>query len=275
MTTMRRLGALAVLVLASGPLTAQADPVYETSFESPTFTAGNALNGQDGWTAEFSPSAALISTQNPASGLQDVRVAYSALEDNRDFGVFIGTYRRDLPIDAIASGRPIVTVQAAVRLDGPSTNSGGGTADDRVSANLIVYSETEELLGLMLLSSNNNVYVFATGLPDYSFATPVTLGAYHTLAQRFDFQAGTISYLVDGVVIGTNVIPTAAGRGLGFALLDTEALDDGSVNPANYTAYFDDFQATAVPEPASLVVTAMGMFGLSVVFRKRFGRRSS
>lgn len=272
MLTNRCLAALAIIGLAGALTPAKAGIVYATGFEAPTFAAGSPLDGQGGWVADSSPSAAVITTNQPASGLQALRVDGADLVDVPDFGLFLGGYHHDLPYDAITQGTPIVTVEAAVRLDGPSTDLGGGPNDDLLSANFAV--GTNDGAGhTLVLSSNGHVYAFGKGVTPYSFETEVTLGAYHILGIRYDFLGGSVGFFVDGKLIGQNSIQPTVATGIQGVFLELLALDDGSVDVPRYTGYFDDIQVSAVPEPSTLALSGIGAIILAAVYRRRFGYR--
>ena len=225
----------------------RADIVSTSGFEPPTYAAGTSLAGQDGWVDETSASAILVTTTDPRSGPQAVQVNYGGLVDVPADGLFEGDTRHDFSYNAIASGNPIETVTMSVRLDGPGTNTGHGTHDDLLSANLVVVTDTGRGVGSMVVSSNGNTYVFAHGLPAYSFGTATTLGVYHELSVQINFATGAINYDVDGGQIGTNLLGPTIGSGVGYVRLDQEALDDGSVNASLYTAHYDDLGIRAVP----------------------------
>lgn len=267
---------------------ARADVLYATGFERPTFAAGDGLVGTDGWSAPgfLSPGAATISTDTPASGLQAVRVNGADLVPDELLEgsgyEAIGSYRRAVGFDALASGMPVVQVQADVRLDGPQTaQTDDRVTGDFVSANVALVTEDGELATLFL-SADGHVYAYGPD-PDvdyYRFGVPASLGAYHTLALRANFLDRTVAYLLDGAVLGTSSFADAA---LGYT---SSVVTRGSIvvyanepNPAvpqtrdQYTAHFDNFAitASAVPEPSSLALMGIGI-GLAAAACRR-GRR--
>lgn len=257
----------ATLWLSAGPM-ARGEVVSQTGFESPAFTAG-PLAGQDGWTT-VGGNAVSVSTLRPQTGSQAVLIDGAGLVHSADYpAVLIGAdARRVFDITPIASGTPIVSLQASVRLDGPNTNTGGGINDDLISANLDVYDENGAPVTEMLLSSNGNVYASAWGNP-YSFATPVTLGEYHTMGIRLNYLTRTSDYFLDGQLLGT--LPFGAEvqshgvRGPGLMVF---AFDDPIINPALYTASFDNFSIGAeVPEPAGLAL--FGLLATGCLFARR------
>ena len=149
-----------------------------------------------------SGNAAAITVSNvlPNSGSQDLLFTGTALTDiSPPSGFFAATAGVATNYDAVASGNSVVTLEAFVRLDGPSTATGIGHTGDLVSLNL------EAILGdgsyfSTYLSSDGNAYGFST---NYDAMTPVTLGVYHDLKLILDFANRTSTYVVDGLTFGT------------------------------------------------------------------------
>lgn len=59
---------VAAMCVASAGGAFAALPIYETSFESPTYTAGNSVNNVDGWTVSTAPSNDVTVTSGGAPG---------------------------------------------------------------------------------------------------------------------------------------------------------------------------------------------------------------
>jgi hypothetical protein len=177
-----------------------------------------------------------------------------------------------LNYNPLGNNTPVVTVQASVRLDGPSTNTGGGINDDLISANLSVYDETGFFIAELILSSNGTAYAFA-GTNVYNFGTPAALGQYHTLGLELDFANRRTTFFLDGLRLGSLGFGGVSGLRFGGTSLTLLAFDDPILNPALYTASYDNLSisAAAVPEPAS--VATFGLLSAGLAVARRLKRR--
>src|SRR5688572_23174140 len=96
MTTMTRHWAGTLMALTLATSAARGDLIlYETGFEaSEGFVAGQALVGQGGFVARLglNPDAATVTTENPATGSQAVRIDGALLTDPNPIGNFAGGY---------------------------------------------------------------------------------------------------------------------------------------------------------------------------------------
>ena len=253
--------------------------IYATGFENPPYQSGQALVGQDGWVNlvyngdPLGPTAAVITTAQPSGGTQSVEVHVGDLTPI-DAGLAIGSYRQFVNYDVAAAGFPIIHIQADVRLDGPGTTQ---TADrvtgDFVSANLGP-SATDGYLGEVSISSDGHMYGFSAA-DSYLFAVPVNLGQYYTLALDVDFGTRTTSYYLDGQLLGSAAFdPSGTSNILNRGSIVAYALSPDSLNrdASAYTAYFDNFSITAVPEPSSLTLSALGLAGALILARRSRSR---
>jgi hypothetical protein len=236
-----------------GNAEARADILYQTGFEPPDFAAGQPVDGQDVWVATLSPAAGNITTNAPGSGLQSLQVDGGSLDFSASDGLYVGVYNPSTLFNAGGSSQ--VWIQADVRLDGPST------ADDLASANLFVANSNDVLAG-SYLSSDGNMYGLTTD--DFQQFAPASLGSYHTLGLLLDLSNLLGSYYLDGQLVGTLAIPTSILTDPDFVvgLQLVAAEDDGTFSRADYTGYFDNFSVqavAAVPEPASIVLLALGI----------------
>jgi hypothetical protein len=262
---LRRLSILALLLLASHAPAVKAASLYQTSFEAPDFVAGQLVDGQGGFTAINSRDAGVVSTENPRTGLQSLQVNGANLELNASGSLYRGTYAPILNYDPLAAGMPIVEVQADVRLNGPSTNTGHGTDDDLISANLSAFAGNGFRIGELILSSNGNIYAFSGMNPGeaYQFGTPFNLGQYYTLGLRLDFALRTTEFLLDGRSLGTlpfsNLVTSDVFM---FATTRVLAVNDPAIDLSRYTANFDNYSVTAVPEPGGLALLGSGCLGV-------------
>lgn len=264
---------MAAAVWASVPSAARGDVLYATGFEPPAFAAG-PLDGQGGFVVAptSNPDPFTVTTTGPYSGAQDVAVSGASLTGAPDF--VQSTAALTLNYDAIAAGRPVVTIEAHVLLNGPSTNTGGGTGDDLASINLEALTgsfnpSTFAGYDSTYLSSDGQAYGFTTGY--FPHSATVTLGQYHDLMLILDFAARTATFAVDGSTLGTAAFDPADTSDVLSAVQFTmySYVIPGTVDPAAYTARIDDLMITAVPEPSSLVLATAGLGLAGLVARKK------
>ena len=246
----------AVIMCASVP--AYSGPIdYKTGFEPPVFQPG-PLNGQDGW--EHPQKTASISVQSPISGQQSIEV------DGADLpplgGGWIGTrFGRFSIYDPISGHTPVIDASVDVQLAGPSSDTGQGPADDLISANLDFFGTDSEsnplLLGSLMLSSSGEVWVFGSRSQDaYAAGVPIKLSAPHRLKVRADFSTRRTQYFVDGkrvefLIKGKRSATLPFGPEMRDAIfaggfLSVFAVDDPQLDPALYTARYDNYSVTAL-----------------------------
>lgn len=278
MARLRLLFAMAFALALTAP-PAVAGPVYATGFEPPGFTPGfltpggaeTGNGGQGGWGSFESPAAFSITTNNPRSGTQALRVNGAGLTDDYLFGgLYYSSARRRLDYDIVANGTPVVDVSVGVRLDGPKTDG------DLLSANLTLRDGNGVIITDFILSSDGNIYTFDP-LNDYAYVTAATaaLGEYFTLGVRLNYLTRQNDFFVNGQLVGRFAFYDGAGDGFRGAWLGILAFDEEnapSLDRSRYTAYFDDLEirASPIPEPASLL--AFGLLsaaGLGWAARRR------
>jgi hypothetical protein len=228
--------------------TAHAQVLLQTGFESAPFTAGLPVDGQAGWLGLWGPEAAKVSATGARTGRQCVSLNGADLVFARP-GVVAGTCGTELFFDPVARARPLVHIQADVRLSGPDT--GEGPEADLLSANLFVASSSNQVFGGYFVSSNGTIYAFGRAGQDYMFPTPYTLGTYARLEMDMDFVAGTIACRVDGDLIGTLVLDplgTLQTTEIWTAALEMASIDDPILPDRSlYDAHFDNVSVLATP----------------------------
>ncbi len=84
-----------------------------------------------------------------------------------------------------------------------------------------------------------------------------------------DFPGDTTTYYVDCELLGVIPAPSASDVLLRGALVVYALPDDGSVR-ADYTARFDNFAITAVPETSALIIwSLLGALGMTFGWWRR------
>jgi uncharacterized delta-60 repeat protein len=243
----------ALTLFAALPWSATAnDIIYQTGFEPPTFTADQPVQYQDGWLSYWFGNAQpiMVSTENPRDGAQCLR-----------FKSVNTTCFRPILVETAANPPLRLEVRADVRLDGPQTGTGGTPAEDILSANLMAVGLLPNgnvlNLGGFFVSSAGRIWAFTPGEfgSVYHYSVPVTFGAYHSLLLRVDFFALTVTYVVDGVELGSTPFHWAAVMSeqiyAGYLQLAGPSnpinTPEITYDPNNYTAYFDNFSVEALP----------------------------
>src|SRR5262245_55266907 len=199
------------LLVVGAPPWARADEthqskVYATGFELPTFEAGSALVGVDGWTTLFfmDPDAAKITDVHKKSGRQSVEVWGGDLESTADFTPpydAVGSYRQPVNFQ-VSQDKPIVVVEADLLLE----TDRAATGDDFFSMTIAARSGDGETLGEAGISSDGSadVYGFDTASGDPPLLrTPTSLNRWHHLSMAMDFsgETTTVSYWLDGELL--------------------------------------------------------------------------
>jgi len=240
--------------------------LYQTNFESPAFTPGLPIRGQDNWEMFHDGEAISVSTNNAHTGTQCLRFEGALLEQ---YGPNAATaYCFSRALEAFSnSPPPIVEITASIRLDGPQTGTNGTPEQDILSANLMAVvlkpDGTGESLGGFFVSSAGKIFTCSSVPEDnYKYSVPYTFGTYRTLTLRVDFIARRLTWSVDGVELGSGPFLstiTAERLASGYLFLN------GPVDPintpeltydmANYTAYFDDYRIESVPlSPVNAII---------------------
>jgi hypothetical protein len=252
-----------LLAVLAWPHQAVGDVLYQTGFEPPEFTAGLPVDGQAGWIARSSVNAGIISTVNPHDGLQDLQVIGGRLEIFPLINRYLGVYRPNITFDS--NGLP-VRIQVDARFDGPRT-----TSADMIALRFNVFTGNDNQAELAI-SPDGHIY---GNMEQGSllFAVPTTPGQYYTLALQLDFASRIAQFFVDGQLLGSQPMPAEPSNRF-VANLVVNGSPEPGYNPGDYTAYFDNFSITTVPEPSTLLLVATGGLGSVLCgWRRCRGRR--
>ncbi len=256
---------LSLILLSLTPVLAQTT-IYSTGFESPSFANGSILAGQDGWVSIgiASPNAASISNTAANSGNQGVRVRGADLVDDPAFAPYFaaGSFRR--PVNYFANGM-ITLVSSDVFVSGPQSAPS-------ITAPFFGATVASRLFGPnggdtyeFQLSSEGVFYGFDDNLSNSPVADPGVLPRIHADVNRWynmgirsDFNAKTVTFLLDGSALGVVPFSDPFDTLLRGALVVYASPSEPGFSRTDYAARFDNFRISAVPEPGA-VAMLLGM----------------
>ena len=232
---------------------AQADTLYKSSFEQPTFNNGELLSGLDGWIAPppLSPNAATITnTVARKSGSQSVVVPGALLDPSAGpFGPYaaIGSYRRPLgELGLISPTKSLARVDADLLLETAQPNTTG----EFFSLTIAARSDNNETLGEVGLSSQGVVEAFAfnaLGGGSPTFTKPIRFNKWYHITMLLDFSNRTTSYFINEHFLGSVPAPSVSNVLLRGAMVvyvrpDGDLLTGSNSVRSDYTARFDKFR---------------------------------
>jgi hypothetical protein len=257
-----RRGILVALVIVAGAASlglakpAQADnlTLYATSFERPTFRAGEQLLGLDGWSTAIppflNPQAATITREAARHSRQSVEVRGGDLIGSEGITApydAVGSYRRPLN-HAISADKPLARVDADLLLDTHQPETRG----EFFSLTIAARSENDETLGEIGLSSDGTVEAFGfnvvSGGPPV-FSKPIRLNKWYHITMLLDFANRTTSYFIDEHFLGAIQAPSASnvltrGAMVVYARPDGDESGGAGSTRSSYTARFDNFRVS-------------------------------
>jgi hypothetical protein len=231
--------------------------LYQTSFEPPAFTPGLPIRGQDGWEMFSDGEAISVSTSNANTGAQSLRMDGALLEPTGPNSARAFCFSRVYLDNPDLPPPPIAELTAFVRLDGPQTGADGAPTNDLMSANFYAVADAGGqgvILGGFGVSSAGRILTVGSRPEDaYKYSAPMAFGAYQKLVLRVDFIARTLRYFANDVELGS--VPfaasiTSARLASGYLMMagPIEPLATPyHYDPADYTAWFDDYSIVAIP----------------------------
>lgn len=240
------------LAAASLGGSASAVTLYDSNgFESPTFTLG-ALPGQNGWTGGSAGGGAVpqvVTAPDPVIGQQAVRLYVG---DKQGDGSSM-----DHAIPAINNVAGwVVTVSYDVYRPAPAT--------DKLAQNLWWWwwDAGEPTYGLQWDQSGG--LTLPNGWNPGAGQAATVFNRYANVKMVWDFTQMKAYSWYDGTIVDNGIPITNITKLTGWTI---SLGHDAGTGTGESLAYIDNFSITAVPEPASLALLALG--GLAVIRRRR------
>lgn len=213
---------------------------YTTSFEAPTFSSGSALNNQDGWAAG---TAWTVVNGIARTGSQSVQWTNSGGASGVDAFVDLGTVNQ---------------VMASVFVQISSNSDAGYYFGLRPFFNNS-FSEFADVV----VNKNGDVRATTGSSSNSGVSTVANVGNIADQWVEVKLTIDLVSNQVMGSVNGTSfALPDVTAAS---SIFDVD-LYSRPISPTSGTfgtAFFDDYAAEAVPEPATLAVLATGALAMA------------
>jgi hypothetical protein len=235
--------------------TANADNLYKTSFEQPTFVANDVLAGLDGWLDPavlppfLNPTIAKVTDTIAKSGKQSVEVSGANLVSAVEVDPYAAVAISRRPLDAngyTLTGRErYARVDADLRIATTKPKTNGEFFSQTISTR----AGDGNTLGEIGLSSAGLVeaWGFGAGPGDApTFTSTIRLNKWYHITILHDFNQDTTTYYIDEHRLGQISTPsdsrTLLRGAIGtFARPDDTSPDVGSFRD-DYKARFDKFR---------------------------------
>lgn len=248
---------LSALLLGANP--AQGAPLLVSNFESPTYTAGAALGGQDGWTggSVVTPDTfgsgytfALAGSQS-AMATTAVRKYFSSVGATASDIYELSWLQATPDAVGLTAYQGIYLINAANQTPtGIVAKNVGGTVNIWLSGNTEVDTGVTYLAGGGGAPTLNNIYKFTM---QFDFGSAQMTGFSQ-------LNGGSITSL-GSVAISNTLTAANVAANYGVFLYNSSGVSG-----------FDNIQLTAVPEPSTV---AMALLGLGILSFARRSRRKS
>ena len=223
---------LAIGLLAAGANTVQASTIYQTGFESPTYSLG-ALNGQDGWSA---PSQATVQNTTVFAGTQAATFNATGVT-GQSFAVHGLTYN--------SAGEQRIDVTGEFFLSSTGTGTNWDVA--------VIFGTTGFIDQLAVVDSSFAIF----GTNKFVGDVPVSKGVWNSFDTVLDYAAGTQSAYVNGTLVGQDTFAPVSINLFAFGVNDAAGTDTLSLDNLDITV--------AAPLPSSSVMGLALLGGLAIV----------
>lgn len=246
---MRRLIPYLALVLGLSLKLSAATVIYSTSFENPPFVPGQAA-GQDGWIDFGNPTHVSIENTFAHTGSQAVQISASGASGQTGIG-------RIDPFDS-SNGDSLILLTVDMYRQSGGTPSG---VED-----LAGFDGSSTDIGVIRWASDNSLMI-VDGNGTITVKNALTLNTWNTFGLAFDFSTRTFNAYLNG---------TLEASGLPFSGGNSPEFLAGSLTiqgPGTDNVFFDNYSASATPEPMYLPVCALGLVALALYRRHRSATR--
>lgn len=247
-----------ILALATLGVVANAQVVFQTGFEAPGFAVGPIINQNGFTTFNADANGPVISTANPKSGNQHLRLPDNPALAN---GTFSGAFS---PVFAGGTGPQIVT-RASYFI--PTNDANGADYDfigQSTTQSQLVFRLKFEFLGTVVVVDDlDGAGPGGATFEDTGFT--FTRGQWNDVEVVTDYTTLTQTYKINGTTIYTGNFVNQTNTGIDQVIMFSDLWQNTGVVGGDV----DDVSVTVVPEPATML--ALG--GAVAAFMRR--RRKS
>jgi len=247
-----------ILAMATLGVVANAQVVFQTGFEAPGFSVGPIINQNGFTTFNADANGPIISTANPKSGNQHLRLPDNALVAN---GTLSGAFS---PVFAGGTGPQIVS-RASFFI--PTNDAGGADYDfigQSVGQGQLVFRLKFEFLGTVVVVDDlDGAGAGGATFEDTGFA--FTRGQWNDVEVVTNYTTLTQTYKINGATIYTGNFLNQTNTSIDQVIMFSDLFHNAGVVGGDV----DDVSVTVVPEPATML--ALG--GAVAAFMRR--RRKS
>ena len=237
---------------------ANAQVLYSTSFEAPTFVSGalyNGVTGQDGWTSTSTVPA--ISTAFARTGTQSLN---HGTRTQTATGAALGRWSwKDITAgwnSAVANGKTILNSSVWVLI--PAT---GAAQNQEVGIQLYANGGADVVGAITYNPFLNRISGQGQTTGGTATLSSSLRGSWFQLGLSADIVSNLVSVQLNGSTLGSFAFTTE-----NFSDMDIFTFSPASTVSTGGSVYWDDYSVEAVPEPATMA--ALGL-GVAAMLRRR------